>query len=153
MRTHVDVDDEVGLSGLEPVMRLKERYRAPIDAQVLAFPQTGILRDHGTADLLDAAVAAGADLVGIDGDVRGRLHDPDLLGAFELRDVAAAAPSAMPTRSERRDMTNAAGNGLMPPVLRLREGGVTVFAGPTTSEMPGLSVPWQTDSSAWPAPC
>ena len=32
--------------------------------QVVAFPQSGILRDAGTAELLDAAVRAGADLVG-----------------------------------------------------------------------------------------
>ena len=32
--------------------------------QVVAFPQSGIVRDAGTAELLDAAVRAGADLVG-----------------------------------------------------------------------------------------
>ena len=32
--------------------------------QVIAFPQSGIVRDRGTADLLDAAVRSGADIVG-----------------------------------------------------------------------------------------
>ena len=66
------------------MLRLKERYHALVDVQVVAFLQSGILRDPGTANLLDAA--------GIDGDVRGHLHDPGPLGAFELRDVAAASP-------------------------------------------------------------
>ena len=32
--------------------------------EVVAFPQSGIVRDRGTADLLGAAIAAGADLIG-----------------------------------------------------------------------------------------
>ena len=82
------------------------------------FPQNGILRDPGTADLLDEAIAAGADLVGgldpagIDGDVKGHLdivfgiaerrgvgvdihlHDAGALGCFELRDIAARTIAA-----------------------------------------------------------
>lgn len=180
LRTHVDIDTEVGLSGLEAVLQLKERYRALINIQVVAFPQSGILRDPGTADLLDAAVAAGADLVGgldpagIDGDVGGHLdavfaiarrrgvgidihlHDPGPLGAFELRDIAARSEAAGLqgrvavshayalgaiddaefgrtaaglARAGVAIMTNAPGTGPMPPVLRLRDAGVTVFAG------------------------
>lgn len=180
LRTHVDIDTEVGLSGLEAVLRLKERYRALVDVEVVAFPQSGILRDPGTADLLDQAVAAGADLVGgldpagIDGDVGGHLdtvfaiagrrgvgvdihlHDPGPLGAFELRDIAArttaaglggrvavshayalgavdeaefSRTAAALARAGVAIMTNAPGTGPMPPVLRLRDAGVTVFAG------------------------
>lgn len=180
VRTHVDIDTEVGLSGLEAVLRLKERYRAVVDIQVVAFPQSGILRDPGTADLLDAAMAAGADLVGgldpagIDGDVGGHLgavfaiagrhgagvdihlHDPGPLGAFELRDIAARTlatglggrvavshayalgaiddaelgrTAAALAEAGVAIMTNAPGTGPMPPVLRLRDAGVTVFAG------------------------
>ncbi len=112
LRTHVDVDTEIGLSGLEAVLRLKEHYRDLVDIQIVAFPQSGIMRDPGTAALLDAAIAAGADLVGgldpagIDGTVEGQLdvvfdiaerrgagidihlHDPGPLGAFELREIA-----------------------------------------------------------------
>ena len=84
-----------------------------MDIQIVAFPQNGILRDPGTAELLDEALAAGADLIGgldpagIDGDVKGHLdvvfglaerhgvgvdihlHDAGALGCFELRDIAA----------------------------------------------------------------
>ena len=180
LRTHVDIDTEVGLAGLEAVLRLKERYRGVIDIQVVAFPQSGILRDPGKADLLDAAMAAGADLVGgldpagIDDDVSGHLgavfaiadrhgagvdihlHDPGPLGAFELRDIAARtlaaglagrvtvshayALGAIDDADFGRTaaalalagvaiMTNAPGTGPMPPVLRLRDAGVMVFAG------------------------
>ena len=180
LRTHVDIDTEVGLAGLEAVLRLKERYQGVIDIQVVAFPQSGILRDPGTADLLEAAMAAGADLVGgldpagIDDDVGGHLdavfgiadrhgagidihlHDPGPLGAFELRDIAARtvaaglagrvtvshayALGAIDDADFGRTaealagaglaiMTNAPGTGPMPPVLRLRDAGVTVFAG------------------------
>ena len=180
LRTHVDIDTEVGLTGLEAVLRLKERYQGVIDIQVVAFPQSGILRDPGTADLLEAAMAAGADLVGgldpagIDDDVGGHLdavfgiadrhgagidihlHDPGPLGAFELRDIAARtvaaglagrvtvshayALGAIDDADFGRTaealagagvaiMTNAPGTGPMPPVLRLRDAGVTVFAG------------------------
>ncbi|MDX7953423.1 amidohydrolase [Lichenihabitans sp. Uapishka_5] len=180
VRTHVDIDTEVGLSGLEAILRLKERFRTLIDMQIVAFPQSGILRDPGTADLLDAAVAAGANLVGgldpagIDGDVGGHLdaifaiaerrsagidihlHDPGALGAFTLRDIAARtqaaglggrvavshayalgalddatfdSTAAALARAGVAIMTNAPGTGPMPPVLRLRDAGVTVFAG------------------------
>ena len=112
LRTHVDIDTEIKLDGLHAVLELKQRYAALVDIEIVAFPQSGILRDPGTADLLDAALREGADLVGgldpagIDGDVAGHLdtvfglaerhgagvdihlHDPGPLGAFELRDIA-----------------------------------------------------------------
>jgi cytosine/adenosine deaminase-related metal-dependent hydrolase len=118
LRTHVDIDTEVGLAGLEAVMGLRERYRHLVDVQIVAFPQSGILRDPGTADLLDAAIKAGADLVGgldpagIDDDIEGHLdivfslaerrgkgvdihlHDAGPLGAFELRAIAARTRAA-----------------------------------------------------------
>jgi cytosine/creatinine deaminase len=112
VRSHVDIDTEIGLKGLEALLSLKAKYSACMDIQIVAFPQSGILRDPGTADLLDAAMSAGADLVGgldpagIDGDVSGHLdivfgvaakhgagvdlhlHDGGALGAFELRQIA-----------------------------------------------------------------
>ena len=49
---------------MEGVLAAKEAHGERADVQVVAFPRSGILRDRGTADLLDAAVRAGADLVG-----------------------------------------------------------------------------------------
>ncbi len=64
MRTHVDVDTVVKLRALDGVAAARERYAGLVDLEIVAFPQEGILRDPGAADLLRAAVTAGADLVG-----------------------------------------------------------------------------------------
>lgn len=118
VRSHVDIDTEIGLAHLEQLLALRERYARLIDLQIVAFPQSGILRDPGTADLLDAALSNGADLIGgldpagIDGDISGHLdvvfglaekhgagidihlHDGGLLGLFELTDIAARTKAA-----------------------------------------------------------
>jgi cytosine deaminase len=118
LRTHVDIDDVVGLSGFQAVMRVVEAWRGRIDIQVVAFPQSGILTRPGVADLLDAALHEGADLVGgldpasIDGDAAGHLdvvfglagrhrrgidihlHDIGPGGNAQLRDIAARTKAA-----------------------------------------------------------
>ena len=112
VRSHVDIDTEIGLKGLEQVLSLRQSHGHLIDIEIVAFPQSGIMRDPGTAALLHEAVAAGADLVGgldpagIDDDINGHLdavfavaakhnvgvdlhlHDGGTLGAFELRQIA-----------------------------------------------------------------
>jgi cytosine deaminase len=81
MRSHVDIDNQLGLRNLHEILEIRERFRDLVTIQIVAFPQSGILRSPGTADLLDAAIADGADLlggldpVGIDGDLDGHL-DP-----------------------------------------------------------------------------
>jgi cytosine deaminase len=113
MRSHVMVDGSVGLESLETILKVREAYRGLIDIQLVAFPQSGILKSPGTAQLLDDAIGAGADLVGgldpatFDRDVekhldvvfgiaerRGvdvdiHLHDHGTLGAFEIEQIAA----------------------------------------------------------------
>ena len=75
MRSHVDIDNQLGLRNLHEVLKIRERFRDLVTIQIVAFPQSGILRSPGTAELLDAAIAEGADLVGgldpvgIDGDL------------------------------------------------------------------------------------
>jgi cytosine/adenosine deaminase-related metal-dependent hydrolase len=117
MRTHVDIDSGIGLRGLHAVLAVRDACRALADIQIVAFPQSGVLADPGTADLLGQALAEGADLVGgldpasIDGDIEGQLavvfgladrrgvavdihlHDPGTLGAFQLRRIAARSRS------------------------------------------------------------
>jgi cytosine/creatinine deaminase len=112
VRSHVDVDTEVGLRGLEALVELKDTYADRVDLQIVAFPQSGILADPGVAELLRAAAASGADLVGgldpcgIDADPKGHLdlvfavadmygvgvdihlHDGGRLGSWELRLIA-----------------------------------------------------------------
>lgn len=79
MRTHVDIDNQLGLGNLHAVLAIRERFRGLATIEIVAFPQSGIARSPGTAALLDEAIAAGADLVGgldpvgIDGDLNGHL--------------------------------------------------------------------------------
>jgi cytosine/adenosine deaminase-related metal-dependent hydrolase len=79
IRTHVDVDLDNGVTAVEGVLEAAARFRDRIDVEVVAFPQSGMLIAPGTADLLDAAVEAGAALVGgidpagLDGDAVAHL--------------------------------------------------------------------------------
>jgi cytosine deaminase len=111
-RSHVDIDNDVGLANLEAVLRVREAFRDWINIQLVAFPQSGVTTEKGAPDLIAAALSAGADLVGgldpagFDGDVKGQLdivfrlaerfgkgidihlHDSGKTGAAELRDIA-----------------------------------------------------------------
>jgi cytosine deaminase len=113
MRSHVTVDDTIGLRSLEKILAVREAYRDFVDIQLVAFPQSGILQSPGMPELLDEAVAMGADLIGgldpasFDRDVekhldvvfgiagkRGvgvdiHLHDNGTLGIFEIEQIAA----------------------------------------------------------------
>jgi cytosine/adenosine deaminase-related metal-dependent hydrolase len=108
IRTHVDVDTEIGLSGIEGILATRERFRDEVDMQVVAFPQSGMLVRPGTLELMEAAMRAGADVVGgldpcaIDRDPRAHLdavfalaqkfgapvdihlHEPGELGGFSM---------------------------------------------------------------------
>jgi len=113
MRSHVMVDASVGLKSLETILAIREEYRDIIDIQLVAFPQSGILKSPGTAALLDEAIVMGADLVGgldpasFDRDLRGHLdvvfgvaekrgvgvdihlHDFGSLGVFTVEEICA----------------------------------------------------------------
>ena len=79
MRSHVDIDSELGLKNLHAVLDVRERFKETVTIQIVAFPQSGIARSPGTAKLLDEAMEQGADLVGgldpvgIDHDLGGHL--------------------------------------------------------------------------------
>src|SRR6202011_2687472 len=64
LRSHVDVDTIGGLIPLEGVMAAAADCADIAEVQVIAFPQEGILRDPGAADLMTQAMAAGANVVG-----------------------------------------------------------------------------------------
>jgi cytosine deaminase len=64
LRTHTDVDPDVGLRGVAAVRELAEAVRDRVDIQQVAFPQHGLLSLPGTAELLDEAIQAGASVVG-----------------------------------------------------------------------------------------
>ncbi|MFD4323456.1 amidohydrolase family protein [Nocardioides sp. NPDC058538] len=79
VRTHVDIDPDVGLAGLEAVLEVREALRDRLRIEIVALPQSGITTSPGTEKLLDEALAAGADLVGgldpdgFDGDAGAHL--------------------------------------------------------------------------------
>ncbi|MGV1873014.1 amidohydrolase family protein [Agrobacterium rosae] len=113
MRSHVMVDGSVGLKSLETILAVREDYKDLIDIQLVAFPQSGILKSPGTSELLDEAIKLGADLVGgldpasFDRDVNGHLdvvfgvaekhrvdidihlHDAGSMGAFTIEEICA----------------------------------------------------------------
>lgn len=64
VRTHVDIDPTVGLTGLRALVQLREELRGRVDLQIVAFPQEGIEEFPGTYELLVDALEAGADLIG-----------------------------------------------------------------------------------------
>jgi cytosine deaminase len=64
LRSHVDVDTIGGLLPLEGVMAAAAQCSDIAEVQTIAFPQEGLLRDPGAYDLMEAALEAGADVVG-----------------------------------------------------------------------------------------
>ncbi|NWJ23960.1 amidohydrolase family protein [Rhizobium sp. RM] len=64
IRTHVDIDTDQGLVALEGVMETRRQLAGVVEIEIVAFPQSGLMRRPGTIELLDKAMAMGADLVG-----------------------------------------------------------------------------------------
>lgn len=112
IRSHVDIDPDTKLDGLYELLQVREALRDRLGIQLVAFPQSGIVSAPGVADLLDAALSEGADLIGgldpagFDGDVDGQLdvvfgladrhgagidihlHDGGQIGARQLQAIA-----------------------------------------------------------------
>jgi len=64
LRSHVDVDTIGGLVPLEGVMAAAAECADIAEVRTIAFPQEGLLRDPGAYALMEAALEAGADVVG-----------------------------------------------------------------------------------------
>ncbi len=112
IRTHVDIDTEIGLAGFEGVKRTQAELADALTMQVVAFPQSGMLVRAGTVDLLEGALRNGAEVMGgldpstidrdpvrhldtvfgladkYDVDVDIHLHEPGELGAFSIELIA-----------------------------------------------------------------
>ncbi len=79
IRTHVDVDTDGGMAGIEGVMATRAALADVVDMQIVAFPQSGLLVRPGTMELMEQAMRLGADVVGgldpcaIDRDPKGHL--------------------------------------------------------------------------------
>ena len=64
VQAFADVDTAAGLTGVQAVLAGREEFRGRVDVSVVAFPQDGVLRDPGAAELVEEAMAQGADVVG-----------------------------------------------------------------------------------------
>lgn len=64
MRCHAEVDPILGLSAFEAALELKEQVRHALDLQIVVFPQEGISKSPGTAELMEEAMRLGGDVVG-----------------------------------------------------------------------------------------
>ncbi|BFT69585.1 amidohydrolase [Paenibacillus sp. P36] len=179
VRTHVDIYPEAGLHNLEAVQKALDTYEGKLSYEIVAFPQHGLLRS-GSKELVRAALREGATLIGgvdpamVDGDVEAslqqmmelaveanagvdlHLHDPDYLGTFTMRRLAAltmeaglqgrvaishafalgevpageaAELSAILAEAGITIITSAPHSRTLPPVPLLHEKGVAVAAG------------------------
>ena len=122
-RSHADIGPDIGLRHVEALLEVKAAFAHAADFQIVAFPQYGVLAAPGTFELMDEALAMGADVVGgidpivQDGDLDGQLdllfklaekhgvgldphiHDP---GEPGLKEIAALAERARAAGLEGR---------------------------------------------------
>ncbi|WP_018762067.1 amidohydrolase family protein [Arthrobacter sp. 135MFCol5.1] len=64
VRSYAQVDADAGLERFEAVLAARETHRSRADVAVIAFPQAGLLREPGSAEVLEEALVLGADVVG-----------------------------------------------------------------------------------------
>jgi cytosine deaminase len=64
IRAFADVDGKARLEGIKALIRVRDEFRSIVDLQVVAFAQDGIVREPGAAELMQQAMALGADVVG-----------------------------------------------------------------------------------------
>ena len=112
LRSHVDIDHEIGVYHLERLLLLKEKYSQYMDMEFIAFPQSGILKSPGTEKHLEEALKMGCDGIGgldpclFDNDpvwhldvlfsladryqkkIDIHLHEPSDIGAFSIELIA-----------------------------------------------------------------
>lgn len=108
IRSHVDIDNNVGIQGFQGVAATRKKYLQEIDIEIVVFPQSGLMSCPGTLELMDEALNNGADVIGgldpcgIDRDPKGQLdaifnlaekhgkpidihlHEMEELGAFTM---------------------------------------------------------------------
>ncbi len=64
IRAFADVDGKARLEGVKALIRIRDEFRGIVDLQVVAFAQDGIVREPGALELMQEAMALGADVVG-----------------------------------------------------------------------------------------
>jgi cytosine deaminase len=78
MRTHVELDPQIGLTGFNAIRRLQADYAWAISLEICVFPQEGMLDNPGTEALLCQALESGATVLGgcpyMDSDPKGQIR-------------------------------------------------------------------------------
>ncbi|KAE9650545.1 amidohydrolase family protein [Pseudomonas sp. PB106] len=78
MRTHVELDPQIGLTGFNAIRRLQADYAWAISLEICVFPQEGLLNNPGTEALLCQALESGASVLGgcpyMDSDPHGQIQ-------------------------------------------------------------------------------
>jgi cytosine deaminase len=165
VRSHTDIAPELGLSGVEAIDEAATGMAGRIDIQQVVFPQYGILREPGTAELMAEALAQGVEVVGgidpagIDGDpvqhldivfdlaerfgkrIDIHLHDGGTLGTWQLelmcdRTVALGLQGRV-TVSHAYGLGQASPDDQRRLANRLAEAGITI----TTAAVYNFPVP------------
>lgn len=79
IRSHIDIDSDIKLKHVEAILRVREKYQEFMDIELVAFPQSGIIKSPGVARLMEEAINMGVDIVGgldpqvFDNDLSGHL--------------------------------------------------------------------------------
>ncbi|MEN3929927.1 amidohydrolase [Microvirga sp. W0021] len=113
IRSHIDIDPLTKLSGVEALMRIREDFKGYMDIEFVAFPQSGIVKAEGVADLMAQALDMGVEYIGgldpevFDNDRKGHLdvlfalaektgkpidihlHEPGQVGLATIKDIIA----------------------------------------------------------------
>jgi cytosine deaminase len=78
MRTHVEIDPQIGLVGFTAIRRLQADYAWAVTLDICVFPQEGLLNNPGTEALLCQALEQGASVLGgcpyTDSDPEGQIR-------------------------------------------------------------------------------
>lgn len=179
LRSHVDVHPTAGLRHLSSVKAVLDQYQDKMTAEIVAFPQHGLLRSN-SIELMQQAFKNGATIVGgvdptaVDGDMKKsleatftlanqngagidlHLHERNQMGlktinylltlveayhlqgqvaishAFALGDVTGNQKAELFQRLAENQveiMTSVPINGVIPPIMDLKEAGVKVSVG------------------------
>jgi cytosine deaminase len=101
LRAFADVDSKAQLVGVRALLRARQRWHGRVEIQVVAFPQDGVVREPGAAELVRQALDEGADVVGgipwiefTEADARAHVQAMFALASEYDRDVSMLVDDA-----------------------------------------------------------
>lgn len=94
IRSHIDVDHDIRLKHVEAIVKLRDKYKDYVDIQLVAFPQSGLVKSSESKGLIIEAINdMGVDIIGgidpqtFDNDRKGNLDQ-----LFEIFEKTNGAP-------------------------------------------------------------